>query len=75
MDGGMKFEDFEQLVNPRDKRLWIFAKQTKLYVEAQRRANKELNQLAQMYEAFKLIIGRDPKELGEGAAVIDAAKP
>jgi hypothetical protein len=75
MDGGMKFEDFEQLANPRDKRLWIFAKQTKLYVEAQRRANKELNQLAQMYEAFKLIIGRDPKELGEGAAVIDGAKP
>jgi hypothetical protein len=75
MDSGMKFEDFEQLANPRDRRLWIFAKQTKLYVEAQRRANKELNELARMYEAFKLIISRDPRELGEGAGVIDSAKP
>lgn len=75
MDSGMRFEDFEQLANPRDFRLRIFAKQTKLYVEAQRRANKELNELAGMYEAFKRILGKDPKELGEGAAKIDLAKP
>ena len=71
----MNFEDFEQLANPRDKRLLIFAKQTKAYVEAQRRANKELNELAGMYEAFKSMVGRDPKELGEGAALVDWARP
>ena len=75
MDGGMRFEDFEQLANPRDRRLLLFAKQTKLYVEAQKRANKELNELAGMYEAFKLILGKDPKELGEGAAKLDKGKP
>jgi len=75
MDGGMKFEDFEQLTNPRDRRLRIFARQTKDYVEAQRKANKELNELAEMYEAFKTILGRDPKELGEGAGKLDKGKP
>lgn len=71
----MKFEDFEQLANPKDKRLRIFAKQTKLYVEAQKKANKELLELVDMYEGFKQILARDPKELGEGAARIDLAKP
>jgi hypothetical protein len=75
MDGGMKFEDFEQLANPRDRRLQIFAKQTKMYVQAQKRANKELNELAGMYDAFKAILARDPKELGEGAGKLDRAKP
>lgn len=75
MDGGMKFEDFEQLANPRDRRLQIFAKQTKIYVQAQRKADKELNELAGMYETFKAILGRDPKELGEGAGKLDRAKP
>jgi hypothetical protein len=75
MDGGMTFEDFEQLANPRDRRLQIFAKQTKLYVQAQRKANKELNELAAMYEVFKTILGKDPKELGEGAGKLDKAKP
>lgn len=75
MDSGMRFEDFEQLANPRDKRLRLFAKQTKLYVEAQRKANKELNELAGMYEAFKLILGKDPKEIGEGAGKLDKGKP
>lgn len=75
MDGGMTFEDFEQLANPKDRRLQIFAKQTRIYVQAQRRANKELNELAGMYEAFKAILGRDPKELGEGAGRLDSAKP
>jgi hypothetical protein len=46
-----------------------------VYVEAQRRANKELNELAGMYEAFKLILGKDPKDLGEGAGKLDRAKP
>lgn len=75
MDSGMKFEDFEQLANPRDRRLRLFAKQTKLYVEAQKRANKELNELVGMYEAFRLILGKDPKELGERAGILDKAKP
>ena len=75
MDSGMTFEDFEQLTNPKDKRLRIFAKQTKAYVDLQRRANKELSDLISMYEIFKQIIGRDPKELGEGAARLDKAKP
>jgi hypothetical protein len=75
MDSGMKFEDFEQLANPRDRRLQIFAKQTRLYVDAQRRANKELSELVEMYEIFKQIIGKDPKELGEGAAKLDRSKP
>ena len=75
MDGGMKFEDFEQLQNPKDRRLQIFAKQTKMYVQAQKKANKELNELAGMYEAFKEILGKDPKEIGEGAGKLDKAKP
>src|SRR5262249_15355110 len=75
MDSGMAFEDIEQLTTPRDRRMRLFAKQTKMYVEAQKKANKELNKLIGMYEAFKQIISRDPKELGEGAGKIDKAKP
>jgi hypothetical protein len=75
MDSGITLEDFEQLANPRDRRLRIFAKQTKLYVDLQRKAIKELTELVEMYEAFKQIIGKDPKELGEGAARLDRLKP
>ncbi|HLW83275.1 MAG TPA: hypothetical protein VKS20_14655 [Candidatus Acidoferrales bacterium] len=75
MDSGMTFGDFEQLTNPKDRRLRIFAKQTKAYVDLQRRANKELSDLIEMYEIFKQIIGKDPKELGEGAAKLDRSKP
>lgn len=75
MDSGMNFGDFEQLTNPKDRRLRIFAKQTKAYVDLQRRANKELSDLIEMYEIFKQIIAKDPKELGEGAAKLDRSKP
>jgi hypothetical protein len=75
MDSGMKFEDFKQLINPRDRRLRLFAKQTKLYVDAQERANKQLVDLVEMYEAFKQILSKDPRELGEGAGKLDRAKP
>jgi len=75
MDGGMKFEDFEQLATPKDRRLRIFAKQTKFFVEAQKKANKELIDLVEMYEAFKRILSKDPRELGEGAAKLDRARP
>ncbi|MDA2914146.1 hypothetical protein MYX77_09345 [Acidobacteriia bacterium AH_259_A11_L15] len=75
MDSGMSLEDFQQLTNPRDRRLRIFTKQTKLYVDLQKKANKELLELIEMYGAFKRIIGRDVKELGEGAGKLDKAKP
>jgi len=75
MDSGMTLDDFRQLANPRDRRLQLFAKQTKRYVELQERANKELRDLCEMYEVFKQIIGRDPKLLGEEAGKIDRAKP
>src|SRR5439155_2182090 len=67
MDSGMTLSDFRQLVTPKDRRLQLFAKQTKRYVEAQDRANKELHELCNMYDAFKQIVGRDPKPLGEEA--------
>ena len=75
MDGGMSFEDFEQLVNPKDRRLRLFSKQTRFYVQAQKKANKELLELIKMYEAFKRIMARDVRELGEGAGRLDRAKP
>lgn len=75
MDGGMRFEDFEQLASPRDRRLRIFSRQTKNFVEAQKKANKELMDLVEMYEVFKQILNKDPRELGEGAARLDRAKP
>ena len=75
MDSGMTLDDFRQLATPKDRRLQLFAKQTKRYVELQERANKELRDLCNMYEAFKQIIGKDPQLLGEGAGSIDRAKP
>jgi hypothetical protein len=75
MDAGMSFEDFKQLSDPKDRRLRLFAKQTKYYVEAQEKANKQLLDLVEMYEAFKQILSKDPRELGEGAGKIDRTKP
>lgn len=75
MDSGMTLEDFRQLVSPKDRRLRLFSKQTKQYVDAQDKANKQLLDLVDMYEAFKQILSRDPRELGEGAGKIDRAKP
>lgn len=75
MDSGMTLDDFRQLANPKDRRLQLFSKQTKRYVELQERANKELAELCEMYEIFKQIMGQDPKLLGEEAGRIDRAKP
>lgn len=75
MDSGMTIDDFRQLANSKDRRLQLFSKQTKRYVELQERANKELAELCEMYEIFKQIMGQDPKLLGEGAGRIDRAKP
>jgi len=75
MDSGMTLSDFRQLATPKDRRLQLFAKQTKRYVDLQDRANKELHDLCDMYEAFKRILGRDPKLIGEGAGPIDRANP
>jgi hypothetical protein len=75
MDGGMNFEDLEQLITPKDRRLRIFAKQTKFFVDAQKKANKELMELLDMYEAFKRILSKDPRELGKGAAKLDRSRP
>lgn len=70
-DSGMSIEDLKQLANPRDRRLRILIKPIKKALKAIKRAQSDVNELADLVYGLKELMTDEPQRLGQGAGLLD----